>query len=175
MPARPFHLLTGLCAALLAGCGGDAPRGLADAAAVYRANEAVFESIRGAHPGPYREFFRIPARDPAEARSQQNSFIKSLRRRIPVEYIDFFPIGGEGSGDEFDVVLNRYTEGDEWRTISVVYFSAPLTLDDNLPDVRLFDECGAKAAAWLQDGARQTPYAAFCRLNESWYAYQRVD
>lgn len=175
MPARALHVLTGLCSSLLAGCGGDAPRGLLGAAETYEANEAVFESIRGAYPGPYRDFFRIPARDPAEATRAQKDFIRSLRRRIPVDYIDFFPIGGDGGGDELDVVLNRYREGDEWRTISIVYFSAPLTLDVDRPDVRLFERCDAKAAAWLQESARETPYAAFCQINENWYAYQRID
>lgn len=181
--ARSSHIrrlpcaLAGFCAALsAAGCGGEkGARTLLDAAETYAAHEAVFESIRGAYPGPYGGFTRIPARDPAAATAEDKAFLNALRKNFPVEHIDLFPIGGAGGGDEIDVVLNGYNAGDEWRTISVVYFSAPLVFDDTLPDVKFFKSCGAEALGWLEAGQRETPYSAFCRINGAWHAYQRVD
>ena len=160
---------------LAASCGGETkPQTLLDAAGVYAANEVVFESIRGAYPGPYADFNRIPARDPAAETPEGKSFIKALRKNIPVDYVDFFPIGDTG-GDELDVVLNRYNEGDKWMTVSVIYFSSPLTLSDEYPNMRLFEHCDGRALDWISGRHMSGPYAVFCRLNESWYAYQRVD
>lgn len=172
---RPLRALTACAASLLAaGCGaGDAPRTLLDAAEIYAANEAVLESIPAAYPGPYDDFTRIPARDPGAATANDAAFLKALRKNFPVEHIDLFPIGGEGAGDEINVVLNRYGAGDEWRTVSLVYFSTPMTLNEH-QDMRMFETCDEEALDWLT-GTKEPGRAAFCRINDNWQAYQRID
>jgi hypothetical protein len=176
MPAATLRILAGICPLLIAAACDREPetRTLLDAAEIYAAHETVFESIRGAYPGPYEDFTRIPRRNPAEETRQTRQFIKALRKNIPVEYVDFFPIG-DGHGDELDVVLNRYSDGDDWRTISVIYFSEPMAFSDTSPNVRMFETCDERAVEWLESGQRETPYAAFCKINDSWRAYQRVD
>ncbi len=175
MPARAYRVLAGLSLALAAACG-EKPeaRTLLDAAEIYAEHEMLFESIRGAYPGPYETFTRIPPRDPADETRESREFMKALEKSIPVDYVDFFPIG-EDMGDELDVVLNRYGEGDEWRTISIIYFSAPMDFVDSHPNVRMFETCDQRALDWLEGAHEPGPYAAFCRINESWHAYQRVD
>lgn len=160
---------------LAAGCGGQRDaRTLVDAAEIYAANEAVLESIRGVYPGPYEDFMRIPPRDPAAETPEAKAFLKALRKHFPVEYIDLFPIGGAGGGDEINVVLNRYSAGDEWRTVSLIYFSKPMTLSGAHADMRMFETCGEKALDWLSETSAPGR-AAFCRINDNWQAYQRVD
>lgn len=175
MPANAFRILAGICPLLFAACSEEPEtRTLLDAADIYAAHEMVFESIRGAYPGPYEDFTRIPRRDPAAETRQSREFIKALRKNIPVDYVDFFPIS-DGHGDELDVVLNRYSEGGRWHTVSVIYFSEPMAFSDSSPNVRMFETCDARAIEWLESGRRETPYAAFCKINDSWQAYQRVD
>ena len=146
---------------------------LIDAAALYAANEGLFLSIRAAYPGPYRDFKRIPARNPAEATKSESTFLSYLRKDLPVEFIDFFPIGDTGE-DEIDIVLWRYETNGAWNTVSLVYFSEPMTFAEESQTVRSFDACDSDARNWLQSqnggGA-----AAFCQINERWRAYQRVD
>ncbi len=160
--------------AIVACDGGDAKRTLLDAAQLYSENKATFDTIRAAYPGPFEDFDRIPARDPVDDDGLDRDFLKVLREQFPVEHIDFFPIGDTG-GDEIDVVIDRYQSGDDWVTLSLVYFSVPLTLSDRDPNVRLFDTCDATAIDWL--GARTKPGGriAFCKLSPSWYAYQKVE
>lgn len=174
--ARPFLALAGLCSGLFAAaCNGEPEtRNLLDAAEIYADHETVFESIRGAHPGPYKDFSRLPPRNPAEETKEGRGFVKALRKQIPVEYLDFFPIGDTG-GDELDVVLKRFSHGDQWHTVSVIYFSSPLVLSKEYPNIRLFETCDERSLKWLNSKHDPGPYAVFCRLNESWYAYQRVD
>lgn len=168
--------LAGIYLGFLAACGGgEKPRTVLDAAALYAAHSAVFDSIRGAYPGPYREFTRLPARDPAAETQDAKAFIKALRRTVPIDYVDFFPLG-EGLGDELDVVLNRYADGDAYHTISLIYFSTPMTLSEDAPNMRMFETCDARALDWLENATHDPgPVAVFCRLNEDWSAYQRVD
>ena len=175
-PTRFIRGLAVVCAALLAAaCGGEGkPRSLLDAAAIYGQDEAVFESIRGAYPGPDRDFTRVPPRDPAEDTADKRAFIKTLRKRIPLDYIDFFPIGDTG-GDELNIILNRFSQGDNWHTVSVVFFSSPLVLSDEFPYLKLFERCSDDAVRWLDAYAEKGTRAVFCRLNSNWYAYQQVD
>lgn len=165
-----------LSAALFAtGCGREAPgHTLLDAAAVYNAHEGLFRSIRAAYPGPYENFTRIPARDPARADPMDNDFLSFLRDDIPVEFIDFFPIGDTGK-DEIDVVLWRYQSGDHWNTVSLVYFSEPMVFAKADNDVRAFDKCGDEALSWLETRKDNGDVSAFCRINDHWQAFQRVE
>ena len=174
--ALPFRLAAlSLTALSLAGCGDTAPkRTLLDAASLYADNKATFETIRAAYPGPFEDFSRIPARDPADDDGLDRDFLKLLRDQFPVDHIDFFPIGDSGA-DEIDVVIDRYQDGDKWVTVSLVYFSTPLTLSRNNPKVRLFEACDQEALDWL--GAKSEPGSliAFCQLNANWYAHQKVE
>lgn len=164
------------CAALLLNsCAESDPNHtLLDAAAIYGENRATFASIRAAYPGPFEGFSRIPARDPADDDGLDRDFLKVLREQVPVERIDFFPIGGAG-GDEIDVVLERYQDRDNWVTVSLVYFSVPLTLSDKDPKVRLFKSCDQDALNWLDQKSEPGALIAFCKLNPYWYAYQKVE
>ncbi|MEO1135793.1 MAG: hypothetical protein AAFW68_04160 [Pseudomonadota bacterium] len=141
-----------------------------DAAAVYESDRAVFASIRTVYPGPYQDFTRIPNRNPEEETRFDRDFFRQLRDQIPVEFIDFFPIGSTGA-DEINVVLKRYQHGDTWNTVSLIYFGMELTLSDEHGDMRMFKDCDEKALAWVET----PPRAAFCRLNSNWYAFQRVE
>ncbi|WP_425410477.1 hypothetical protein [Hyphococcus sp.] len=169
-----------ICALLFsAACDrGPEARSILDAAALYSEYPAAFETIRSAYPGPFPEFARIPARDPADATDRDNDFLKRLQREIPVDFIDFHPIGdadGDWGGDEIDVVLKRYGAGDKWITVSLVYFSVPLSIADNDPNVLLFKTCDQKAADWLGDKPPSVTRTAFCQINSHWYAYQKVE
>ncbi len=168
------------CALLFAASCGRGPetRTLIDAAALYSENRAVFESIRAAYPGPFADFARVPARDPADENEMDRDFLNHVRGQIPVDFIDFYPIGdtaGDWGGDEIDVVIRRYGTGDNWITLSLVYFSVPLTLSDENPSVRLFDACDETALGWLESRSRSEGRTAFCRINPNWYAHQRVE
>jgi hypothetical protein len=159
-------------ALLVTACGDSGPKHtLLDAAAIYAENKATFDTIRAAYPGPFEDFSRIPARDPADDDGLDRDFLKILRDQFPVERIDFFPIGNSGgpnSGDEIDVVLERYQDGDKWVTVSLVYFSVPLTLSDKDPKVRLFKTCDQDAVDWLDGKSEPGALIAFCKLNPSW-------
>ncbi len=162
-----------LAAVTLAGCDSGQPgRTILDAANLYTENKATFQTIRAAYPGPFEDFSRIPARDPAD--ENDRDFLKILREQFPVERIDFFPIGGAG-GDEINVVLERYQDGDRWVTVSLVYFSVPLTLSDKDPKVRLFKSCDQDALDWLDGKSEPSALIAFCKLNRYWYAHQKVE
>ncbi len=176
MAGLSIRLYPALIASLaLSGCGPQtSSRTLLDAAALYQENQAVFASIRAAYPGPYEDFARIPARDPADDTGLDRDFLQSLRENFPVERIDFFPIGDTGA-DEIDVVLERYQAGDQWRTISLIYFSTPLTLSKKDPAMRLFETCDEASLDWLEARPEGEDSAVFCRLNANWYAYQRVE
>ncbi len=180
MTDRPFRVLietlAGALAALAAGAcdNPEKPDTLLDAAAIYAENAKLLDSIHRTYPGPYRDFSRLPPRDPADETSRGKEFIKALRREIPLDYIDFFPIEDTG-GDEIDVVLRRYSTGNQWRTISLIYFSSALELADGNPNLRLFHKCDERALDWLAKDHLPGPYAAFCKINHRWYAYERVD
>lgn len=163
--------VTLVIAAFCASCGpARDPFTILDAAAIYEADRAVFTSIRTVYPGPYQDFTRIPSRDPEEETAFDRDFFSQLQDQIPVEFVDFFPIGDTGA-DEINVVLKRYQRGDTWNTVSLIYFGMELTLSDEHGDMRMFETCDEETLAWLE-----TPsHAAFCRLNANWYAFQRVE
>lgn len=147
---------------------------LLDAAALFNENEGLFQSIRAAYPGPYEDFTRIPARNPADASKLDTDLLEVLRNDVPVEFIDFFPIGDTGK-DEIDVVLWRYQSGDHWNTISLIYFSMPMTLADGLENMSAFDECGEDALRWLEENKQAGDISAFCRIDSHWQAFQRIE
>ncbi len=157
---------------------GPSTRTILDAAGLYSENAAVFETIRAAYPGPFTDFARVPARNPADETDHDKDLLKHLRGQIPIEFIDFYPIGdsdGGWGGDEIDVVLNRFGTGDKWVTISLVYFSVPLTLSDDDPNVRFFKTCEQGVADWVGDKSASQSRTAFCQINPNWYAHQRVE
>ncbi|WP_428407249.1 hypothetical protein [Hyphococcus sp.] len=173
---RSISPVAAIAAALLAAaCGRDAPgHTLLDAASLYDANEGLLQSVRAAYPGPYQDFTRIPARDPAKADPMDADFLEFLRADIPVEFIDFFPIGDTGK-DEIDVVLWRYQSGDHWNTVSLVYFSEPMIFAQAAENMRAFDECGDAAFHWLEENKGAGDVSAFCRINDHWQAFQRIE
>ena len=175
MAGRLTKFSAGFCCLALAACGkGDPQPNILDAAAVFEANKAVLGSIRAAYPGPYSEFDRMPARDPADDNDMDRAFLSVLREDIPVEFIDFFPIGDTGK-DEIDVVLWRYQSGDNWNTVNLIYFSTPMTLSGEHQHMRAFDICDESAVAWLQEKSTEGSASVFCRLDDHWQAFQRVE
>ena len=175
MVARTIKLLTGFCCLALAGCSKSAPEpNILDAAFVYDSNRAVLASIRAAYPGPFTDFERIPARNPADDNPMDRDFLKTLREDIPVEFIDFFPIGETGK-DEIDVVLWRYQAKGHWNTVNLIYFSMAMTLSDEHDHMRAFDACDERAVDWLKEKSAEGPASVFCRLDDHWQAFQRVE
>lgn len=156
----------------LSACGaGDEPD-ILDAAAIYVANPEVFASIRTAYPGPFQDFNRVPARDPSLETDEEKRFIKELRKTIPLEFIDFFPVGDTGA-DEIDVVLKRYGVNTNFTTVSVIYMGVelPARTDGNKA---LFDSCDERAIEWFERDHAEGTVTALCRITENWYAYQKV-
>ncbi len=172
LPALPSAALG---AALFLGACGKSASGpdLVDAAALYAANKGLFQSIRAAYPGPYYEFTRIPARDPADATKSDKAFLSSIRNDLPVEFIDFFPIGNSGQ-DEIDVVLWRYETKGQWNTVSLVYFSEPMTFAAERQSVYGFESCGDEVRNWLNNHDGDGAASVFCRIDDNWHAYQQV-
>ncbi len=147
---------------------------IVDAAALFEANEGALLSVRAAYPGPYLDFRRLPARNPADATKVDKAFLDYLRQEFPLEFIDFFPIGVTGE-DEINVVLWRYEANNQWNTVSLVYFSEPMTFAEGPESVRSFDTCDDEVRAWLKSHDSDTDTAAFCQINEHWRAYQRIE
>lgn len=173
MRERLFIILNMFAAAMLTGCGGSEDMNILDAAAIYEANQPVIETIREDFPGPYADFVRVPARDPAKETVRGQVLLARLRQSFPVEFVDFFPIGNTGQ-DEINVVLKRYGGGDRWTVVSLVYAGRPIQVSSENPDIKLFDACDARAARWFEEDHGDRDVAAFCRINENWYAYQKV-
>lgn len=148
---------------------------IVDAAALFEANEGAILSVRAAYPGPYLDFRRIPARNPADATKVDKAFLDYLRQEFPVEFIDFFPIGDTGE-DEINVVLWRYeAKNNQWNTVSLIYFSEAMTFAEGPESVRSFDACDDDVRTWLKSREGETGVAAVCQINEHWRAYQRIE
>lgn len=164
------------CALILAACAGDqTPKtNILDAAAIYEANADVFADLRTRYPGPFEGFTRLPDRDPAKVTPQMENYLAALRQRIPLEYIDFFPLGNSGK-DEIDVILHRYGMDTDWTVVSLVYSGIPLPPAEDGKGIRIFDRCDGRSMEWLQAARDTDAVAAFCRLDEFWYAYQRIE
>ncbi len=175
MIQKPFLMLTALCATLLtAGCGPSAEDpNILDAAAVYEANSATFAAIRDTYPGPFREFTRNPARNPANENRKDKLFLKQLREDFPVEFIDFLPLANTGK-DEIDVVIKRYGMDARWTVVSLVYSEIPLPPPEKGSNAALFDTCDHRALEWFEKDHNAGAVSAFCQINEYWYAYQSV-
>ncbi len=172
---KPFFISAALSSALLTiGCDtGDTGRNILDAAAIYEANPQAFATIRQSYPGPYRDFVRVPARNPANATREGALFIKQLRKDFPVEFVDFFPLAGAGK-DEIDVVIERYGANTSWTVISLVYSELQLTPANDGSNVALFDKCDERSLEWLEAHHGTEPISVSCRINDYWYAYQSV-
>lgn len=181
MASRTFTALFSITAlALSAGCDGigeisSTKMTILDAAEVYVANQEAFASIRSAYPGPFHGFARAPARNPADQTREEDVFLKGLRQQFPVEYIDFFPLADTGK-DEIDVVLTRYGANARWTLVSLVYSEVPLPQPpDEQTDLAVFGECEPQVLGWLEFQSKKGRAAAFCRINQYWYAYQRIE
>ncbi len=163
-----------LTALLLAGCDSknDKPD-ILDAAAIYTEQSDSFVDILLSYPAPFTEFTRIPARDPAKEVLTNKRFITRLRKTIPVEFIDFFP-RSEAGRDEIDVVIKRYSANNYWTVVSLIYLSKPLSPASDEPNKALFDKCDDRSTAWLELNKEQGPVTAICRINEHWYAVQKI-
>lgn len=166
----------GLGALFLAGCGGEPEtrHDILDAAAIYADHRGALSTIRAAYPGPYADFNRIPARDPAAEEAADRDFLAHLRQDFPIVHIDFFPIADTGH-DEINVVLWRENDGRKWRTVSLVYFSMPMELAAGGERMTSFDRCDDRAAAWVEQAAASGSASVFCRLDDHWQAYQKVE
>lgn len=161
-------------AAAVVGCSADTEKlNILDAAEIYQTNPLLFATVRGDYPGPFTEFTRIPARDPAKQTRRDDAFIKSLRKQFPVEFIDFLPLS-DTSKDEIDVVLKRYNHGDDYIVVSLVYSEIELPPPSEKPNIALFDQCDERALEWFEKDHDDGLVSAFCRINQFWYAYQSV-
>ena len=157
------------------GCGGSEKNfNILDAAHIYAVHSETFSSIRKHYPGPYREFVRIPSRDPSKVTDRNKEFLAALREKFDVEYIDFFPLGETGN-DEVDVILSRRLLTDRRNTISLIYVDAPIP-EPSIPNgVAVFDACDERSTTWLEQNTAEEPGSVFCRINQFWYAFQRID
>ena len=178
MNKKPLQSLAALAAAItIAGCapgdgGGD--MNILDAAALFEANPEAFVSIRKNYPGPFNGFVRIPARNPADETPEAERFIKSLREKIPVEFVDFFPLGDTGK-DEIDVIIKRYSSNTGMMSIGLIFSELPLSSPDKGQNMMYYDRCDQRSLAWIESGRDEGSVTALCRINNYWYAYQRVD
>lgn len=157
----------------LSACAGEGDFDILDAATVYDANQQKLDVIREYYPGPYNDFMRVPARDPAKETRKGRELIGRLRQSMPVEFIDFFPMGDTGK-DEINVMLKRYGGNARWTVVSLVYSEVPLPPPTPGAGIALFDGCDARAREWFAMDRGGAGVSAFCRLNERWYAYQKV-
>lgn len=144
-----------------------------DAAALYENQTDAFVEIVLSYPAPFTEFTRIPARDPSNETAANERFIKRLRKKIPIESIDFFP-RSEGGRDEINIVLRRYSTNDYWTIVSVIYISKPLLPPDREENKALFDKCDDRSLEWLERNKATGPVTAICRIKEHWYAVQKI-
>ncbi len=161
---------------LMTACGGDGAGGgskptLLDAAETYNQNPAIFAYIRDAYPGPFEDFTRIPARNPADETREDKDFIKEIRGNFDVEFIDFFPPGANNT-NEINVITKRYDTDDGWITISLVYLDTPMSGPQEGSNIGLYETCDERSVEWFDKDHAEGPVAVFCRLDEKWYAFQ---
>lgn len=174
MRRRPLFVIAGLTvAASIAGCGAGEDMDILDAAALYEVNQNTFDGIRDYYPGPYNGFSRVPARDPAKETRKGKQLIEKLRASFSVEFIDFFPMGDTGK-DEMNVMLKRYGSSAKWTIVSLIYAEVPLPPPTPGAGIALFDACDTRALEWFEQDHGEISASAFCRINEHWYAYQKV-
>lgn len=154
-------------------CVGEEEIDILDAAAIYSANQTVIDGIRDYYPGPYNDFARVPARDPAKETRKGRELIARLRESFSVEFVDFFPMGDTGK-DEINIILKRYGSNAKWTIVSLVYSEVPLPTPTPGAGIALFDACDIRAREWFHANQSGDSVSAFCRINERWYAYQKV-
>lgn len=155
-------------------CSGGNNPNILDAAATYKDNTGAFADILASYPGPYKDFTRIPARDPAKETPADNRFLKQLRKTFPVEFIDFFPRSGAGR-DEVNVVIKRYGMNTRWTIVSLVYLSEPLAQPEAGSNMTLFDDCDTRSLDWIETHKTNGSISVFCRIDRNWYAFQQVE
>lgn len=160
-------------AAALFGCAQEEGMTILDAAAAYETNQSLIEGIRSQYPGPYTEFRRVPARNPADATQEGEALLKRLRTSFPVEFIDFLPLGNTGK-DEVDIILKRFSASGKWTTVSLVFSELPIPAPNPGNGIAVFDACDERALAWFEQDRDGVNLSAFCRINENWYAYQKT-
>ncbi len=168
-----------LCAGFLAAACDRAPYAgqeitILDAADIYNANTDVFAQLRQSYPGPFRDFARVPDRDPAKETPEQRSLIKQLRKYFPVEFIDLYPMG-DAEKDQIDVVLQRYGATSRWTIVSLIYVDIPLPAADAKSGTAVFNTCDNTVMGWLESQSRSGRAVAFCRITKHWYAHQRIE
>lgn len=169
-----FQYSTLMAAAVaLIGCVQEEDMTILDAAALYETNQNTFDGIRDYYPGPYNGFSRVPARDPAKETRKGKQLIEKLRASFSVEFIDFFPMGDTGK-DEMNIMLKRYGSSAKWTIISLVYAEVPLPPPTPGAGIALFDACDSRALGWFEQDHGEISASAFCRINDHWYAYQKV-
>ena len=173
MREKLFTALNMFAAAMLVGCGAGEDMDILDAAAIYQANRPAIETIREDFPGPYTEFVRVPARDPAKETVRGKVLLARLRQSFPVEFVDFFPAGNTGE-DEINIILKRYGGSARWTVVSLVYVEAPLQAPPPGSGVAIFNACDTRASRWFEQDHGDLDVAAFCRIDGRWYAYQKV-
>ncbi|GJL96036.1 MAG: hypothetical protein DHS20C05_24410 [Hyphococcus sp.] len=175
-PRLPLAVIATLIAALLTVSCGEKNLTILDAAALYEAQPEVFTSVRDRYPGPFSDFSRVPHRDPSKETRHEKEFLKELRQNIPVEFIDFFPMGETGR-DEIDIIIKRYgLNNSDWTEVKIVYVGIPLPQPEEGTGLAVFNACDARALEWFEQEheAALTRISAFCRINDYWYAYQSV-
>lgn len=174
MPRIALRTIAACAAGLtIAACAGGDEIDIVDAAAIYNANQVSLDAIRDYYPGPYNDFMRVPARNPAKETRKGKELIARLRNSMPVEFIDFFPMGDTGK-DEINVMLKRYGGNAKWTVVSLVYSEVPLPPPTPGAGIALYDACDVRAREWFAMDHGRMSVSAFCRINERWYAYQRV-
>ena len=144
-----------------------------DAAMIYNDNKEAFAEVILTYPGPFFDFTRIPSRDPSNLLSGEKKFLKRLREKIPVEFIDFFPRSQSGLR-EVDVVIKRYGINSVYTVVSVVYFSEPLGTPKEGSNIMLYESCDDRSLEWIEAQKDKGSVTVFCKLNSNWYAMQKV-
>lgn len=174
-----LNIVLALCAGFLAAACDRTPYAgqeitILDAVDIYNANADAFAGVRQAYPGPFLDFARVPDRDPAKITPSQRTLIKQLRQSFPVEFIDLYPMG-DGEKDQIDVVLQRYGANSRWTIVSLIYVDIPLPASDAKLGTAVFNTCDNAVIGWLDFQSRSGRAVAFCRLNQHWYAHQRIE